>query len=74
MDYLENMDIMLPFVEIVGKINGMNLMILLFVNALKIVSIMEVLIYYYMKGYLNNYFNKKYLKEIKHLLNILIII
>ena len=45
---------MLLFVEI-GKINGMNLMILLLVNAVKIVFIKEVLIYYYMKGYLNKY-------------------
>ena len=51
----EPMDIILPFVEIIRKINGMNLMILLLVNAVKIVSIKEVLIYYYMKGYLNKY-------------------
>ena len=55
MDIREPMDIILPFVEIIRKINGMNLMILLLVNAVKIVSIKEVLIYYYMKGYLNKY-------------------
>ena len=38
MDILEPMDIILPFVEIIRKINGMNLMILLLVNAVKIVS------------------------------------
>ena len=55
MEIQEPMGTMLLFALISRKINGMYLMILWFANAAKIVSIMEILIFYYMNVSLNKF-------------------